>query len=125
MGKNMGIVEDFISAWGERDVDRVMGFFTPDAIYHNIPMEPLQGLDAIRGLIESFIGMASEIDWIVHSAAESADGRVLTERTDRFLIGEKWVEAAVMGIFELRDGRISAWRDYFDLDQFQKQMPQS
>ena len=46
----------------------------------------------------------------------------MNERTDRFLVGEKWVEARVMGIFRLRDGKISEWRDYFDLAEFQAQM---
>jgi limonene-1,2-epoxide hydrolase len=30
-----------------------------------------------------------------------------------------------MGAFELEDGKIRAWRDYFDLAQFTKQMPGS
>jgi limonene-1,2-epoxide hydrolase len=47
---------------------------------------------------------------------------VLNERTDRFRIGDRWMEAGVMGVFELRDGRIQAWRDYFDMAQFQKAM---
>ena len=54
--------------------------------------------------------------------AESADGVGLTERTDRFLIAGKWIELPVMGAFELRDGKICAWRDYFDMAQFQRQM---
>jgi limonene-1,2-epoxide hydrolase len=32
------------------------------------------------------------------------------------------VEVKVMGVFELRDGKIAAWRDYFDLAGFQKSM---
>jgi limonene-1,2-epoxide hydrolase len=27
-----------------------------------------------------------------------------------------------MGIFELRDGKIAAWRDYWDLQQFERQL---
>ena len=60
----------------------------------------------------------------MHRIAEDKDGVVLTERTDRFLVGETWIEIPVMGTFELRDGKLSAWRDYFDLAQFQKQLPQ-
>ncbi len=48
---------------------------------------------------------------------------MLTERTDRFQIGEKWLELPVMGSFELADGKITAWRDYFDMAQFQSQLP--
>jgi limonene-1,2-epoxide hydrolase len=28
-----------------------------------------------------------------------------------------------MGSFELEDGQITAWRDYFDMAQFQRQLP--
>ena len=29
-----------------------------------------------------------------------------------------------MGTFELVDGKIAAWRDYFDLNQYMQQLPQ-
>ena len=60
---------------------------------------------------------------VLHQIAENDHGVVLTERTDRFKVGGKWVELPVMGTFELRDGLITAWRDYFDMQQFTKQLP--
>lgn len=46
----------------------------------------------------------------------------MNERTDRFLLNGKWIEIGVMGVFEFKNGKIAAWRDYFDLGQFQRQM---
>ena len=123
MSENTAIVSDFVAAWNARDIEKIMSALTPDCVYHNIPMDPLEGTEAIRGLIQTFVGMASKMDWTVHHIAEGSDGTVLTERTDRFLVGEKWVALPVMGTFELTDGKISAWRDYFDLEQLNKQMP--
>ncbi len=125
MSENTRIVKDFIAAWNANDVSRVLEFFDRDAVYHNIPVAPVQGIDAIRGVIEGFAGPATAIDWKLHRVAEAEDGVVLTERSDRFEIGGKWIELPVMGSFELRGGRITAWRDYFDLAQFTKQLPQS
>jgi len=125
MSVNTGITSEFTAAWKARDVEKIMSFFTADCLYHNIPMDPLRGTEAIRGLIQTFVGMASELEFIVHHIAETSSGTVLTERTDKFLIDGKWVELPVMGTFEFRDGKISAWRDYFDLEQFNKQMPKS
>jgi limonene-1,2-epoxide hydrolase len=116
------IVASFIDAWNARDLDAILAHFAPEAVYHNIPMEPLVGVEAIRGGLETFVGMARTIDWQVHASAATDDGRVLNERLDRFEVGEQWIEIAVMGIFEVEDGRIVAWRDYFDLAQFQTQM---
>ena len=59
------------------------------------------------------------------STAEFSEsgGVVLTERVDRFTIGDKRIELPVMGAFEVDgQGKITAWRDYFDMAQFTKQM---
>ena len=117
------IVRDFISAFNANDLERIMGFFTDAAVYHNIPLDPVQGVEAIRNVLVGFMGMASKVDWVLHRIAVSEDGVVLTERLDRFLIGEKWVELPVMGAFELEGAKIAAWRDYFDMSQFQRQLP--
>ncbi len=52
-----------------------------------------------------------------------ADGDiVMTERVDNFMVGGTRVSVPCMGIFELRDGKISAWRDYWDPQQFERQV---
>ncbi len=123
MASNVDVVREFIAAFNDNDLERVMGLFTPDALYHNVPVAPVTGSEAIRGVIQGFLGMAKEVDWIVHRIAEAPDGVVLTERTDRFLIGDRWVELPVMGSFAIREGKVAEWRDYFDLQQFQRQLP--
>ena len=122
MSTNLAIVRAFIDLWSERDLDRIMIAMTADCFYHNMPWAPLVGHDAIREGLAAFVGGAEQIDWVVHHAAESVDGVVLTERTDRFLIKGKWIEMPVMGTFALRDGKIAIWRDYFDSVQFQVAM---
>ncbi|MCW2625023.1 limonene-1,2-epoxide hydrolase family protein, partial [Mycobacterium sp.] len=47
---------------------------------------------------------------------------VLTERVDVFRLSDKSFELPVMGAFEVSDGKIKAWRDYFDMNQFTSQM---
>jgi limonene-1,2-epoxide hydrolase len=107
------VVRDFCAAWANRDVDEILSFFAEDAIYHNIPLAPAVGKDAIRGLLEFFVPPSSEISFdILHLAV---DGDVVhTERVDRFLMGSNNVVLPVAGVFEIRDGKIAAWRDYFD-----------
>ena len=125
MSERTATVRRFIEAWKTRDLDRIMGFFTEDCVYHNMPLDPVKGPAAIRGVLQSFAGISSAIEWELHQIAEGESGVVLTERTDRFEIGGRWVALPVMGAFELRDGKISAWRDYFDMAQFTKQLPGS
>lgn len=112
----------FIAAWEARDIEKILSLMTADAFYHNIPMQPVQGRDAIRAMLSAFLASATDVRWAVHHIAETPAGVVLTERTDVFHMGPKTLSLPVMGAFEFRDGLIAAWRDYFDLGQFQSQM---
>ena len=116
MTNNSDIITDFIHCWGRKDIDGIMAHFSEDAIYINIPMEPAnEGVTAIRAFIEGFIGMASDIEFIVHHQIDNGQGIIMNERTDRFFINDGWLELQVMGIFELANGKITHWRDYFDM----------
>ena len=119
MSNNAGITTEFINAWTDLDLDAIMDYFTEDAVYTNIPMGPPNvGKTASRAFIEGFIGSAEEIEFIVHHQVEGPAGIVMNERTDRLNFGGKAVELPVMGVFEFTDGKISAWRDYFDMGPF-------
>lgn len=120
---NTETIRAFLDAFNAKDVDRVMSLFSDDAVYHNIPTAPVHGAEAIRKSIEGYTAPATRIDWELVAVAETEDGTVLTERLDRFEFGDHKVELPVMGAFDFEDGKILAWRDYFDLAQFQKQMP--
>jgi limonene-1,2-epoxide hydrolase len=117
------VVRRFIETWKTRDLDRILTFFTDDCVYHNIPVEPVRGHAAIGAVLQSFAGMSTTIEWELHQIAETEGGVVLTERVDKFEIGGRWIALPVMGAFELQDGKICAWRDYFDMAQFTKQLP--
>ena len=121
---NSEIITAFCAVWAERDLDKIMAFFTDDAVYHNIPMDPANvGRDQIRAVIESFTSAPRSIEFAIHHQAENEEGVVMNERTDSFEIGDTTVRLRVMGIFELSGGKISAWRDYFDMQQYLSQLP--
>ena len=115
------VVRDFCNAIPRRDTEELLGFFTPDAVYHNIPIAPVTGHEAIRATLRYFLDQSSEAEFEVRGLASS--GRtVFTERIDRFVMNGKRIELPVMGAFEVTaDGKISAWRDYFDMATFSKQ----
>lgn len=116
---NSEITQAFVDAWGTKNVDTIMAFFTEDAMYTNIPMGPPNcGKADIRTFIEGFIGMAEKLEFITNNQVEGASGMVMNERIDRFLIRGSWIELPVMGVFEFVDGKISHWRDYFDMGVF-------
>ncbi len=113
------IVTDFCAAWDRLDWDAIYSHLSDDIHYHNIPMEPSQGLEAFKAVFAAFPVSEAQLE-IRHIAA---NGRfVLTERVDRFMLAGKPIVILVMGTFEIRDGKIAVWRDYFDLGQFSSQM---
>lgn len=121
MSEPIDIVRDFCAAWGTKDLEEILGYFTADAVYHNIPMDPVTGIDAIRTTVEGFSVAADKIEFeTLHIAANG--NVVMTERVDHFISAARTISLPVMGTFEVVDGKIAAWRDYFDLNQFMSQM---
>ena len=120
------VVRRFCAAWSNNArTAELAAFFTDDAVYHNIPMAPVTGRNAIEKNIASFIrpgapGIETIEFRVINIAANGPI--VMTERVDRFTLPNKSVELQVMGTFEVNGGKISAWRDYFDLNQFTTRM---
>jgi len=59
---------------------------------------------------------------VTHQVAtgDADNGVVMNERLDRVRKGEEWFEIALAGLFVLRHGKITVWRDYFDRAQFEQ-----
>jgi limonene-1,2-epoxide hydrolase len=120
------VVRRFCAAWSENiAAAELAAFFTDDAVYHNIPLAPVIGRKAIANNITSFIrpgapGIEAIQFRIIHIAANGSV--VMTERVDVFKLPNKSFELPVMGTFEVIDGKISGWRDYFDMNQFTSRM---
>ena len=116
------VVRRFCAAWSDGlGAGDLAAFFTDDAVYHNIPLAPVTGREDIATTIASFTTGVEGIEFRVINIV--GDGAVvMTERVDVFKLPDKSIELPVMGTFEVRDGKIAAWRDYFDMNQFTSQM---
>ena len=120
------VVRRFCAAWSYgMGAEDLAAFFTDDAVYHNIPQAPVTGREAIANTIDSFIrpgppGIESIEFRVINIAANGPV--VMTERVDVFRLPDKSFELQVMGTFEVTGGKINAWRDYFDVNQFTSRM---
>jgi limonene-1,2-epoxide hydrolase len=110
---NHQLVRDFCAAWEKRDSDFIIGCFTDDAVYHSMPLSPIVGKAAIAAWVRGFEGTPpGRLE--VHHQVASGDV-VMNERTDRIVLNFQPVTLAITGVFEIHEGKIRAWREYFDL----------
>jgi limonene-1,2-epoxide hydrolase len=108
------VVNRFTALWPRPDMNELVKLFADDAVYHNIPIDPVVGVNNIRAHIESFFETLESIDFVVHHQV-AAEGLVLNERTDVLHAKDgTTLPLPVAGVFEVRDGKITAWRDYYD-----------
>ena len=115
-------VNAFMKAAADRDYDAAVDYLTDDIEYQNMPLPPVNGKQAVKDTLDMLLANGEGSEWVVHREVESGN-LVMNERTDRFLVaGGKWLELPVAGVFELRDGKIAVWHDYFDLETIMKQM---
>lgn len=115
-------IEAFIGHWNSYDLEAMLALCADDVVWHNIPMEPIAGKPAFRAAVEGFMVNIAGCEWVVHAIA--ANGNiVLTERSDGFTFKDgRRAAIRVMGTFELNaSGQITAWRDYFDMGEFQRE----
>jgi limonene-1,2-epoxide hydrolase len=116
------IVDAFIRAYVGRDADAALELVTDDFVFEHVPMPDsttVRGKEALRERIEGALAAAERVDWRVLHQVDGGD-IVMNERVDDFFFLEgtfarTHTSTRVAGVFELRDGKIAAWRDYYDL----------
>ena len=114
---NEQIIREFVAAWSNLDADELVSYFTEDGIYFNIPAKPVQGTESLRQFIGGFIASWTKTEWDVISLIAEGD-LVMVERLDRTDVGDKHVDLPCFGVFEMQNGLIKEWRDYFDMNTF-------
>lgn len=114
---NIRTVETFLDALADDDLDTASAALAEDVVYQNVGLPTIYGRSATIRVFRRMSGRAA-FDVKVHRIA--ADGAaVLTERTDALTFGPLRLQFWVCGVFEVHNGRITLWRDYFDfLDMF-------
>jgi limonene-1,2-epoxide hydrolase len=108
------VVERFLELLRAGDIDGAVELIAVDVQYTNVGLPMVRGRERVRRLFQATLGRAGAgFEVYVHTI--SADGpTVLTERTDVLKFGRLRAQFWVCGRFEVRDGQIVLWRDYFD-----------
>ena len=113
--ENEKLVTEFCLSLQSADMGKVVTYLSEDVVYHNIPWQPVTGHVGVREVLGPFIegpGRASVKMDIKHTT--SSGNTVMNERLETWTKGSTRLELPVLGVFELKSGKITQWRDYFD-----------
>ena len=113
--ENEKLVTDFCLSLQDADMGKLVAYLSEDVVYHNIPWQPVTGHAGVRQVLGPFIegpNRASVKMDIKHTT--SSGNTVMNERLETWTKGSVRLELPVLGVFELQNGKIRQWRDYFD-----------
>ena len=111
-------VRTICEQWTTLTLERFRAVMTDDCDYRNVPIEGDRhiGPEAAHAVLSP---MSAKWDVELTIVNLVGDERVvMTERTEHFTRRDGSREPfvlPVMGVFELRDDKVAAWRDYFEL----------
>ncbi|MGH2853973.1 MAG: limonene-1,2-epoxide hydrolase family protein [Solirubrobacteraceae bacterium] len=112
------LVERFLDLLCSKNIEEAAELLAVDVEYVNVGLPTVRGRERVQRLLRATLGLAGAgFEVYVHTI--SADGSsVLTERTDVLKFGRLRVQFWVCGRFDVHDGQIVLWRDYFDQVNF-------
>ena len=109
---NAAIVKTFLEALQAQDFETFERLMADDVVYQNVGLPTIRGARRVTKLMRGMEGKASfEVKFHRNVVNGST---VLNERTDAIVLGPLRLQFWVCGVFEIEDGRITLWRDYFD-----------
>lgn len=110
----IAVVESFFDAFQALDLERALSLMADDVVYQNVPFPADRGKVAVTRTLKTFGRFMTGFEVKMRNIA-ARDGVVLTERVDILQGPLVRLELWVCGTFEVKDGKITLWRDYFDL----------
>ena len=116
------VVDAFLAAMAVKDYDAGLVYIAANCDYDNLPLGKVVGPAGVRGVLEPFFAPTLENQFVILRAV--ADGPIVfMERLDRHRLDTGWVELPVTGVWEVHDGLITLWHDYFDAATIMKSWP--
>lgn len=108
------VARAMIDAWRSLDWDRVVDTFAEDGILQIVPLEPYAGRAAIRAHLDQIASGIEKLDFSIRHL-NAIGHTVLFERVDEFVYKGRVASVPVVGVMEVSDGHVKAWREYMDL----------
>jgi limonene-1,2-epoxide hydrolase len=119
--QKLATVRQMIDAWNQRNWQQVYDLFAHDGVLQSMMLPPTVGREAIQQRIGALAKGIESIELRVRHIGV-VDGVVFIERVDDFVYRGKHGAVPVVGVVEVEQGRVKAWREYYDRAQLIKAM---
>lgn len=113
------VAMQMVDAWNTMEWDRMIGLFAEDAVFQSMMKEPVIGRENIRPRFLALVDGLERIELQIRNMAIN-DNVVFLERVDDFVYKGKHSRIPVVGVLEISDGEVAAWRDYYDWAQLEE-----
>jgi limonene-1,2-epoxide hydrolase len=113
-------IEAAFAAFAALDLEAVYALVDDNVVYQNMAQGPVHGLAGLRELWSGFGAISHLHSEVLHMVAEGEI--VLAERVEHMVIGGKAITVPMAGAFRVRDGKITEWREYYDMPTFERQL---
>lgn len=117
----LNIAQQMIDAWLALDWDAVTELFHDDGYLQTVPLPAYQGHKAIRAHLGQVAAGISKLSFDTR-VLQASGSVVIFERDDVFVFNGNPGRVSVAGIMEIRDDKLTAWREYFDMQSMMKAM---
>jgi limonene-1,2-epoxide hydrolase len=118
----MVVARQMIAAWKAADWRKVADLFAEKGVLRSMMIEPVVGREAIFARV-SALGKGAPGGVLLDVAhMGTIDGLVFIERTDRFVYNGHAGSTPVVGVLDIRGGKVQEWREYYDRATLLKEM---
>jgi limonene-1,2-epoxide hydrolase len=107
-------VERFLQLLAVGEIDAAADVLSADVVYTNVSLPTIHGRERVRAFARATLGRQGAGFEVYLHGISSRGKTVLTERTDVLTFGPLRIQFWVCGRFDVEDGQIVGWRDYFD-----------
>ena len=113
--ENAKLVTEFCMSLEKGDMTKLVSYLSEDVVYHNIPWDPVTGHAGVRKVLGPFLeGPGSATVKMNIKNTTVAGNTIMNERLEEWTKGSTKLDLPVIGVFEIKNGKITHWRDYFD-----------
>lgn len=115
------VAHEMVLAWNAIDADAIADLFAEDGSYQSMMDEPTLGRETIRNKFATLLAGATKLKLHLRNLAVSGNV-VFLERVDEFTYKGKEASVPVVAVLEIENGKVTAWREYFDREELMEAM---